>query len=213
MRAEMHSRTALQWRRAGALVVLMGLAGCVCRLPPDETRDPAVGPARARAETAARNLATRLQAHLGEALEAGGTDAAIDVCATVAQDLTNEIGREEGVVIRRTALRVRNPRNRPDEFERRVLEEWTAAGRTPEPRAVVLPSNAAAAGSGAAELRFMKPIVLAEMCVQCHGPREAMAEAARAVLAEHYPHYEATGFRPGDLRGAISVRVPLAPGG
>jgi hypothetical protein len=32
----------------------------------------------------------------------------------------------------------------------------------------------------------------------------------RAALEERYPEDDAIGFKPGDLRGAVSVRVPLS---
>ncbi len=46
-------------------------------------------------------------------------------------------------------------------------------------------------------------------CLDCHGPRDKMAPAVLAALAERYPADAATGFDCDDLRGAISVRVPL----
>lgn len=172
----------------------------------------AMEPASARAEAAAQALATRLQGHLAEAMAAGGAEMAIDVCATVAQDLTREIGREQGVEIRRTAMRVRNPRNRPDAFERAVLEEWLAASEPPLARGVILERVGGSSDEPAREFRYLRPIVLAELCVACHGPAEGLDAPIRAAIAEHYPADEATGFRPGELRGAISVRVPLGPG-
>lgn len=38
----------------------------------------------------------------------------------------------------------------------------------------------------------------------------ACATAVTAALRERYPADRATGYRVGDLRGAFSVRVPLA---
>ena len=42
-----------------------------------------------------------------------------------------------------------------------------------------------------------------------------IAPEVRPILKQHYPDDQATGFAPGDLRGAISVRVtvrePCAP--
>ena len=38
---------------------------------------------------------------------------------------------------------------------------------------------------------------------------EKIDPQVQSILRERYPLDQATGFRPGDLRGAISVRVPL----
>ncbi|HCF96715.1 MAG TPA: hypothetical protein DEW46_16805, partial [Verrucomicrobia bacterium] len=46
-------------------------------------------------------------------------------------------------------------------------------------------------------------------CVACHGPEEQIQPDVLAAIRAHYPNDRATGFQPGDLRGAISVEVPL----
>jgi hypothetical protein len=42
------------------------------------------------------------------------------------------------------------------------------------------------------------------MCLQCHG--EALAPEVTQALAARYPDDRATGFREGQLRGALSIR-------
>ena len=43
-------------------------------------------------------------------------------------------------------------------------------------------------------------------CVACHGDRDTLDPAIQAILNEQYPHDRATGYSPGDLRGAFSVK-------
>jgi hypothetical protein len=43
------------------------------------------------------------------------------------------------------------------------------------------------------------------LCLACHGQVSSLDPAVRAVLAERYPADRATGYRAGDLRGAVSV--------
>lgn len=167
--------------------------------PPAPT-EAEVTAARERASVAAGKLMSNLLPRLLGALEEGGPTNAVSVCAEVAQDLTVDVGAAEGLQLRRTALRVRNPKNAPDEFERRVLESW--ASSTPEPVAEVVQVE------GGHELRFLSPIMTAKLCLQCHGSSEETAGIA-ALLQEHYPEDEAVDFAEGDLRGAVSVRVPL----
>jgi hypothetical protein len=172
--------------------------------PPEAT----VAAARARADAAAEELTKTLMERLTRALAEGGPEAAVRVCGDVAQDLTRTIGAREGLALRRTALRVRNPANAPDAFERRWLERAEAAMRAGE---VAVPLYELTEGAaGARELRHLRPIVFpGGACTQCHGPEEAIPATVRRLLRARYPDDRATGFVPGDLRGAISVRVPL----
>lgn len=45
--------------------------------------------------------------------------------------------------------------------------------------------------------RFMKPITIQPQCLLCHGPRS------------QYPFDAATGYKAGELRGAVSIKQPL----
>jgi hypothetical protein len=44
-------------------------------------------------------------------------------------------------------------------------------------------------------------------CKKCHGKSEEMDPKARAYIREHYPKDKATGFRSGQVRGAVVVTV------
>ncbi|MBN1442897.1 MAG: DUF3365 domain-containing protein [Planctomycetes bacterium] len=163
-----------------------------------------VAAATSRAEKAASRLAAELVSELMRALAAGDPAAAVDVCASLAQSISARVAEEEGVGLRRTALRLRNPSNAPDDFERAVLERWLESGVLPGQEAVVV-----AAPGGRRELRYMKPIVLMAPCTACHGPAEEIDPDVMATIRKHYPADRAVDFRPGDLRGAITARVPL----
>ena len=58
-------------------------------------------------------------------------------------------------------------------------------------------------------LRFMKAIGLAPQCVVCHGSPDQIPDSVRAELDAMYPHDRAVNYRPGDLRGAVSIKQPL----
>ena len=55
--------------------------------------------------------------------------------------------------------------------------------------------------------RYMKAIPTGPQCVLCHG--ENIAPDLRETIQRLYPEDQATGFAPGELRGAFSVRVQL----
>lgn len=192
----------MRWAVLG--LAAAGLFGCGREA---ETPDAAaVERATAVAGQAADQLGGALLPELQGALQSGGPAAAVEVCAGKAQALTAEVQERfagDGVRIRRTSLRVRNPANAPDEFERAWLERVTAAGGVPEPLAEVVAVDVGH------ELRYLRPLMTAELCLQCHGPLEEMAVEVREMLAERYPGDGATGFAAGQVRGAISVRVEL----
>lgn len=164
--------------------------------------------ARKKADVAAQLLTASLMTELGAALEKGGPVEAMRVCSESAQRVTEELSQREGIVVRRTALRLRNRANRPDEFERAWLtraEVAVAEGRAPEPVYEVVDR----AGDGK-ELRHLRPILFpGGICSQCHGSAAEIGPEVKALLRQRYPDDRATGFAPGQLRGAISVRVLL----
>lgn len=159
----------------------------------------------ARARELAAKLTGTLMPRLQQEIAAHGTAAALTTCAEVAQPLTAEAAGE-GASLSRVSLRVRNAADRPDDLERRVLDELAAqhaAGELPAERHEVVD------GPQGRELRYFKPIVVQPLCLRCHGDPAALEPDVAARLAGLYPEDEAVGYRAGDLRGAISVRIPL----
>ncbi|MGQ9917501.1 MAG: Tll0287-like domain-containing protein [Bryobacteraceae bacterium] len=162
--------------------------------------------ARERASQAATGLGRVLMELLGEELKRGGYAGAARACSELAQNVTEEFGRERGLEIRRVSLRARNPKDQPDEWEAAKLREWERLykpGSPPEEVFEVVEEG------GRRYARHMRPIVVQAMCLGCHGMRESMAEEVRQALDERYPRDRATGYRAGDLRGAFSVTVRL----
>lgn len=154
-----------------------------------------------RARTAADALTGELAGKLGEELREGGPAAAVAVCSEVAQNIAAEHSRE-GLSVRRVSLRVRNPADRPDAFERQWLERMEERHRAGEP----LSETSEVAGT---ELRYMRPLFIAGLCLECHGDPAGFDAEVRQILAERYPEDQAVGYETGDLRGAVSVRVHL----
>ena len=202
--------------RPGALarIALVGAVACAALVTPaapsgEEPADEAtVAAARERARAAAAALAGRLPARLQSEIEAGGTVGAIRVCSEIAQPMTAELAATD-LILRRVSLKVRNPADRPDEWERARLETFAEQHRRGE-----LPFELAEVveAAGRRELRFLKPVLVGPLCLRCHGdPARFEPEVARR-LAELYPADEAVGYAEGDLRGAVSVRVVLSAG-
>ena len=65
------------------------------------------------------------------------------------------------------------------------------------------------APDGSYQLQYLRPLLVQRACLACHGDPATFSPEVRAVLARRYPQDRATGYAVGDLRGAVSVRVPL----
>lgn len=162
-----------------------------------------LAPARAAVKELGENLKTQLVA----ALKEGGPRKAVDVCRTIAPAIAEEASQSHGLDVGRTALKVRNPANAPDAFERQVLEDFAreiAAGADPaQPEHAEMRSE-----NGTRELRYMKAIpTAAEPCLACHGAN--IEPQLKAEILRLYPEDQATGFKAGELRGAFTVTQKL----
>jgi hypothetical protein len=152
-------------------------------------------------------LGKELKAELGAALEKGGPVAAIEVCRSRAPAIAARLSAESGARVGRTALRVRNAGNAPDDLERAVLEQFAgdlAAGRVEGPPEAAFEIKR----EGGIERHYMRAIPTEALCLTCHG--ETLAPELAAAIARGYPNDQATGFKLGDLRGAFRVVWPAA---
>ncbi len=153
------------------------------------------------AEKAITQLGQELRKKLVEAMGTSSPAGAIDVCSREAPAIASRIERELGVTIKRTSLKVRNPRNAPDAAETALLETLEAARKAGRPiPAGVVPFPAD-------PHRFYKTITVEKVCLTCHGDTATMNEQVRRALAATYQDDKATGYREGDFRGIISVTV------
>ncbi len=189
-----------------AMMVALLLAGC--------SSDPGVSiPPQREAELLAESRSivgsykSELKAALKASLAADGPVGAIDTCHAVAPAIADRLSEEHGAVIRRTALKVRNPLSKPDAFERETMRAWMASPTTPDGNPAER-FQVVKAADGSPEFRYMRAIpMVAKPCSTCHGL--AIKPEVEAAVAALYPEDRATHFAPGDLRGAFSVRWPV----
>lgn len=191
-------------RHPSLLLLLAAVPMAACGGPEldDATRAEVV----AVGDSAAMTLIRTLGGRLGEHLAAGGPGAAVEFCSTEAQSLTDSVSTAlgPGWEVKRTTARTRNPRNAPDSLEAEALRYFRASADSageelPEHHVQVTPDG---------DYRYYRPLRMAEMCLQCHGPREGLDPAVRQVLDERYPADQATGYERGDFRGLVRVTVP-----
>jgi hypothetical protein len=178
-----------------------GIAGAVA-----ETSVPADDQVKA-ARAIAMELGGKLKGELTAAMASGGPVQALGVCKTVAPAIAADLATSSGGKVGRTALKVRNPANAADAFEKAVLlrfVEDAAKGADPSKleHAEIVESE------GRRSMRFMKAIPMAAApCATCHGT--AVAPDLLQAIRDLYPADEAVGFEPGDIRGAFTIELPL----
>ena len=148
----------------------------------------------------------QLKGELQSAMKDGGPVNAIEVCHTRAPQISAQISQDKGWRVARTSLRVRNPGNAPDGWERSVLEQFEkrkADGEDPKQ----LEHHEVVDYKGKRAFRYMKAIPTGAVCLMCHG--ETIDPKVEAQLAKLYPEDQARGFREGDIRGAFTFIQPL----
>ncbi len=80
-----------------------------------------------------------------------------------------------------TSLKLMNPNNAPDEWEEKQLKEFNKVKNPKELKERTVTKD------GTQELRFIKPLIVAESCLKCHAFQ---------------------GYKIGEVRGGISIRIP-----
>ncbi|MEO8599639.1 MAG: DUF3365 domain-containing protein [bacterium] len=151
-------------------------------------------------------FAKALMAANMKAIKEDGHESAIKVCKDIAPAMAGEISRQKGWKLTRVSLKVRNPLlGTPDEWEQKTLmqyEERIAKGEKPE----TLESAEIVNEPSGKYFRYMKPIMMQQGCVACHGKADQISEGVRARLGADYPHDKAIGYLPGQLRGGVSIK-------
>jgi hypothetical protein len=97
---------------------------------------------------------------------------------------------------------VRNPANAPDQLQRTLLEQFSselASGKFTPPLEAAFEIRR----GEQVERRYMRAIPTEPACLTCHG--KTLAPELAAAIARDYPSDQATGFEPGQLRGAFTV--------
>ena len=153
-----------------------------------------------------KELAEKVRGLLLQEIERSGFENAARVCSELAQEITQQFNKRTRYYARRVSLRYRNPKNIPDDYEQRKLEEFDFLNR--EKRLENEYMEVVKEGSQE-YLRYMKPLVAIPLCLVCHGPKENIPSEIKAILTEKYPDDRATGFLSGDVRGTISVKIAL----
>ncbi len=160
-----------------------------------------------RSRALADQLMSELKTELGKAMQQGGPVAAVAVCKSRAPEIAARLSASSGAEVSRTALRLRNPVNAPDDLERAVMQGFAAELSSGLPAATAPPEAILESRSARGiERRYLRAIVMQPVCLACHGA--SLAPELEMAIAHDYPQDTATGFETGQLRGAVTVRWP-----
>lgn len=179
----------------------LALAGCqAAPSPQDEAKKTAEIATKSNA--LADQFQKQLQTQLKAGLESGGPIAALDVCHSAAPSIAQSLSEESGATIRRISAKPRNPNAAVTGEWADKLAELAKAPMTQDGKPATLQWTT---GEGAAtEHHFLRAVNMQEKpCAACHGTN--VAPEVKAKIDALYPNDTATGYTPGQMRGAIAI--------
>jgi methionine-rich copper-binding protein CopC len=161
------------------------------------------------AEKVAQQFVEQLSTQLKNEMKTNGPAAAIKVCREAAPAIADQLSIENGWRVSRVTTKVRNPLlGMPDQWERATLVEFEAQAAKGEEYST-MNKTAVVDEDGLFYFRYMKPLVIAPVCLNCHGSEDQIPAAVKAELEKSYPFDQAKGYKLGELRGAVSIKQPM----
>ena len=187
------------------VVCLSVLAATATALPVAAQQDPEL---LTQARSIASEIPPKLLAVLQEEITKGGPEEAMAVCREKAPQMAKAASEKTGWNIRRVSLKNRNPNATPDALEKAALEEFAqrqAAGQAP----ATLEKGELITEGTVPTYRYIKALPTQTLCLSCHGNPDNFSPSFKAKLHSLYPHDKATGYAPGEIRGAITLKRAL----
>jgi hypothetical protein len=126
------------------------------------------------------------------------------VPAKVGSEVANDFSLKTGYRMKQTSLKLRNPNNQADEWEEKTLKAFESEKYTKNV------GYGEIIRKGSKQIyRYMKPIYIETACLQCHGKKDQIQIEIMQFLIRRYPFDNAFGYKEGELRGGISIVIPL----
>jgi hypothetical protein len=186
------------------ILSILSFTGCKKSEFTLEQIDPATVPElNTVGQNSSNRLVVALKGKVIEAIGQGGVANAISVCSEQGLFLTDSIARKSPPVIeiKRTSHKYRNPKNAPDAIDREVLDMFIR-------EEVIDQSKIFRVTAGdTMYYRYYRPLVVAGLCVSCHGKTEQMDGALLEKIDQTYPADLARGYDVGDFRGVVCVSI------
>ncbi len=129
--------------------------------------------------------------------------AAATFCKDSAEKLTKEINAKlpEYASVRRTALKLRNPDNKADATDDKVMNAYVAAIEAKK----YDPKKAIKVVEEGDATRVYKPLFVQKACLTCHGT--TVSPEISTLIKKGYPDDKAIDFEEGAFRGVIVAEI------
>lgn len=187
-----------------SLIISILLVGTLLMLPISLNAEPeSPNKNLQEARLLVKTFSGDLKSVLKTAMKVGGPIKALEVCNLQAEPIAEKISSSSGWRVGRTALKVRNIDNEPDEWESKTLLEFEKRKFAGEDLNKLEYSEVVNDGNKTV-FRYMKAIPTAGLCVACHG--SSLNEELSKKVKLLYPSDKAIGFNVGDIRGAFSLQ-------
>ncbi|MGP9812646.1 Tll0287-like domain-containing protein [Rhodopseudomonas sp. NSM] len=161
----------------------------------------------AEAQALIKDFGGSLLGALKGSIESSGPVEAVAFCNKEAPGIAAQASRQSGGwQISRTSLKPRNPASAPDDFERKAMSDFVGRIAAGEPVASLHHAEIVE-HDGRRSFRYVQAIPTGELCLGCHG--SAIKPDVAAKIRALYPDDQATGFKPGEMRGAFTLSKPL----
>ena len=185
----------LKFRRTTILICLLATDGVVAQSETEALRT--------QAQSIVMEFANTLKPRLLEAIAQGGLEHAVQVCASEAPLIADQLAQSSGWSVKRVSLLPRNSLlASPDTFEKNILQQFAAQQASGESG-----QNMAYSQIDNTRFRFMQAQVVEGLCLNCHGT--SIDPELLTVIDRLYPDDIARGYSLGQIRGAISVSKTL----
>jgi len=186
------------------MALLLTATSCTHTQPDAVTQQRMLEEARATSTEYMQSLGAVLK----QQLQSGGPESAVAVCKEVAPAMSAQYSNEKKVV-KRVSLKHRNPTlGLPDRWEQQQLQAFEASAVAGKP-VKEIETYAVTNDTDGRWFRYMKAIPTQAVCLQCHGANAQIKPSIQAMLKQHYPNDLATGYKEGDIRGAMVVKLKL----
>jgi len=155
-----------------------------------------------KANDISKDLIKTLGSKLKENMKKGGPTQAVDFCSAKAYDLTKQVSdKYKGIEVKRISLKPRNPLDAPSKDEAIILKSMQEMYKVG-----VKPKNIVQEKGN--KVIVYKPLIIKKkVCLKCHGDLTKNPKLAKKI-SNIYHSDKATGYKMGDLRGAIVVTMP-----
>lgn len=136
---------------------------------------------------------------LKKAMQDGGVPNALEVCNVKALPITDSLAQHHNIVLQRVSDKNRNPLNEASKLDLEVLNEFKSLLENEEPAMPVVREEDG-------KKVFYHAILTMPKCMHCHGEVGTdIDEKHYNQILSLYPNDLATGYEPGQVRGAFKI--------